>query len=110
MTNREVLKAEMAQRVPEANIDINLLKAGLNPNDQYDPTREDNRKGIDLAQAGLLFWMCTSAKSIKELDMQITQHDVDEMLKLRGVLLARWGVRDETKEDGPVITSVSDLW
>jgi len=66
-------------------------------------------KRWDLALAGLLFWICTSRKSIKELDFQVTQSDVDDWLKLRSILLKRWDVPNELDND-PVIESTSDLW
>ncbi len=110
MTNREALKAEIAQPVPVAKIDLELMKRGLDPEAVFDPLTEENLKGVDLAQAGLICWICTNRKSVKELDFQFTQHDIDDLLKLRLVLLNRWGEPDELAEQGPVITSVSDLW
>lgn len=110
MTNREALKAKIGQPIPQATIDLELVEQDLQPESEYNPKDEDNRKGMDLAQAGLIFRMCTSRKSVKELDFQFSQHDIDDLLKLRRVLLARWGVADELAEEGPTITSVSGLW
>ncbi|MFD1770876.1 DUF6706 family protein [Sphingobacterium suaedae] len=110
MTNREVLKAKIAQPVPEGTIDLVLIEQGVLPDNQFDPSLEDDRKGMDLAQAGLIFWFCTNRKSVKELDFQFTQHDIDDLLKIRRVLLNRWGVPDELDTDSPTIESVSDLW
>ncbi len=110
MNNKEALQNEFGQKVPDGVLSTQLIKAGLNPDDEFDPTTGENSKMMDLALAGLLFWICTSRKSIKELDFQVTQNDVDDWLKLRSILLKRWGVPDELNDEGPVIESMSDLW
>ncbi|MCY4781439.1 hypothetical protein ORI89_17400 [Sphingobacterium sp. UT-1RO-CII-1] len=110
MTNRGALQAKIGQRIKAASIDLVLLENGLDPATEYCPTKEENRRSIELAQAELLFLLCTNPKSVKELDYQITQHEIDQLLKLRGIILAKWGVDDGSDDDGPRITSVSDLW
>ncbi|WP_312190210.1 DUF6706 family protein [Sphingobacterium sp.] len=110
MNNKEALQFEFGQKVPDGVLSTQLIKAGLNPENDFDPTTGENSKMMDLALAGLLFWICTNRKSIKELDFQVTQNDVDDWLKLRSILLKRWGVPDELDDEGPVIESVSDLW
>lgn len=109
MTNREALQAKIGQRVKAASIDLVLLENGLNPLEEYSPTIENNRKSLELAQAELLFLLCTSPDSVKELDFHLTQRDIDKLLKLRSILLKRWGV-DDGSGDGPRIESISDLW
>ncbi len=109
MNNKETLQFEFGQKVPDGVLSTQLKKAGLNPDDEFDPTTGENSKMMDLALAGLLFWICTSRKSIKELDFQVTQSDVDDWLKLRSILLKRWDVPNELDND-PVIESMSDLW
>ncbi len=109
MNNKEALQFEFGQKVPDGVLSTQLIKAGLDPEHDFDPTTEENSKKMDLALAGLLFWICTSRKSIKELDFQVTQNDVDDWLKLRSVLLKRWDVPNELDNE-PVIVSMSDLW
>lgn len=110
MNNKEALQNEFGQRIPEGVLSVQLVKAGLNPENDFDPNVEGNAKKMDLALAGLLFWICTNRKSIKELDFQVTQNDVSEWLKLRSILLKRWDVPDELADEGPTIESTSDLW
>ncbi|MDM8174782.1 hypothetical protein QT327_10505 [Olivibacter sp. 47] len=109
MTNREALKSKIAQPVPEDTIDLNLIEQNLQPDSEYDPSSDINRKGIDLALAGLILFVCFQPKSVRELDYQITQQDVSDLLRLRSGLLARWNEEDDM--DGvAIINSISDRW
>lgn len=110
MINREALQAQLAQKVPQNTIDFNLVRQGLVPESDYRPAEKSDVRGVDLAIAGVLLWLCTNYKSVKELDFQITQHDIDDWLRLRAGLLRKHGVADEMESPGPVITSISDLW
>lgn len=107
MTNREALQAQIAQSVPQATIELKLAEQGLNPADDYIPTDEANRKGIDLALAGIILYICLSPESVKELDYQLTQRDIEGLMRLRGTLLSKW---DEPDPYGVAqITDISDL-
>lgn len=109
MTNREALSIKIAQPVPSDTIDLNLFEQNLQPESEYDPTSEINRKGIDLALAGLILFVCFQPKSVKELDYQITQQEAKDLLAIRSGLLKKWDVEDEM--DGvATITSISDRW
>lgn len=110
MNNKEALQFEFGQKVPDGVLSVQLKKAGLDPEQDFDPDADGNVKKMDLALAGLLFWVSTKANSIKELDLQITQNKVDEWLKLRSIILKRWGVPNELDEEEPEIESTSDLW
>lgn len=109
MTNREALQAELSVRVPSNTIDLNLGKQKLDPAAIYDPESDENQRGIDLALAGLILFICLSPKSLKELDLQLTNQDVKDLLLVRSGLLKKHGVDDEMSQE-PTIESVSDLW
>lgn len=109
MTNQEVLLSKINLSVSPASVKTALLDQELDPNQEYNPKEIENRRAIDLALAALILVISLSPKSVKELDFQITQHDIDQLFKLRKGLLKRWGIEDEM-DDSATITSVSDLW
>lgn len=109
MTNKEALQAELSVRVPLNTIEMNLRKQGVDPAAEYDPENDEDQRGIDLALAGLILFICLSPKSIKELDFMITNQDVKDLLLLRSGLLKKHGVDDEMSQE-PTIESISDLW
>lgn len=109
MTNREALQAQIQLRVPPVTLDLNLVKNGVDPDAEFKPLDTENVRGIDLALAGLILFICLSPKSIKELDFAITQQDVKDLLALRSGLLKKHGVDDEMSQE-PTIISISDRW
>lgn len=109
MTNREALISKIGIPVKPSSVTTALTDEGINPDGEYLPITEEGRRGIDLALAALILVLSLSPESVKELDYQITSRSIDGLLNIRKGLLKRWGVKDEM-DDGPVITSVSDLW
>lgn len=109
MTNREALQAELSVRVPSNTIDLNLVKQNLDPEATFDPESDENQKGIDLALAGLILFICLSPKSLKELDLQLTNQNVKDLLLLRAGLLRKHGLDDEMSQESEII-SISDRW
>lgn len=107
-TTREVLQSKIGQSVPQATLDTALAERGLNPADEYVPSDETQRKAMDLSHADILLYVCTLPQSVKELDYQLTQHDIDGLLRLRTGLLAKWDEPD-TFGVAAVITDISDL-
>jgi len=110
MTNREALLGGMND-IPVKDISVSkvLLDQGINPDTEYQPNDNENRRGVDLALAALILVISLSNKSIKQLDFQITQHDIDQLLILRNGILRKWDVDDEMEESA-TITDISDLW
>lgn len=109
MTNREALQAQIQLRVPPVTLDLNLVKNGVEPDAEFKPDNTDNVRGIDLALAGLILFICLSPKSIKELDFMITNQEVKDLLAFRAGILKRYGVDDEMSQDAE-ITNISDRW
>lgn len=107
-TNREVLQSKVSQRVPQVTLDTVLAERGLNPSGDYDPQVEEQRKAMDLSHADVILYLCTLPKSVKELDYQLTQHDIDALLRLRTGLLDKWEEPD-TFGVAAKITDISDL-
>lgn len=110
MIIREALKAKVSIPAKQNTIDLILTENGLVPEDEYNPADETARRNMDLSQAGLILWICTNPKSVKELDYQITQQDISDLLILRAGILKRWGVDYEFADEGPTIQIISDLW
>lgn len=108
MTNREALSSKISQHVPQETIDLVIAERGLIPGDQYNPTERENRKAMDLSLADIMLFLCTQPHSVRELDYQLTQQDVDNLLRLRGGLLAKWEEPDEFGTAAQ-ITDISDL-
>lgn len=93
MTNIEVIKSRVAQPIPSITLENALINQELNPSDQYD-TR--NNKSIDIALIDCLFYLCTNPQSVKELDYSITQHTIDDWLKLISFLCSKHNLPDPT--------------
>lgn len=93
MTFKEALQAqsEFITNVSDGVLDFHLSEFDLVGSDEY---TNESRKELDLAFAGLILFLSTQAKSIRELDWQITQQDIGDLLKVRSSLLAKWGVSD----------------
>lgn len=106
MTNKEALLAQSStlQNVTDASINFYLEEQSLNGSGTYVSA---NRQQIDMALAGLLFVLCTSPKSVSELDFTLTQQDVSSLLKLRSSLFAKWDVIDPAAKQRPTITGRS---
>lgn len=109
MTNQEALQSKINFAIKPVSVQTALMDQEIDPSGEYNPSDKDNRKAVDLALAALILVVCTSPKSIKELDFQIAQHDVDQLLLLRSVILRKHGEPDEL-DNSPKIISISDLW
>lgn len=67
----------------------------------------DNTKPVEVALAGLILTIAMSPKSVKELDYQVTEHDMDDLLKLRLIIIKRYGLPDELAEKEDSVTGRS---
>lgn len=110
MTNREALLSGIND-IPVKDISVTkvLLDQDIDPEGEYEPKSIDNKRAVDLALAALILVISLSNKSIKELDFQITQHDINQLLILRNGILRKWNVEDEMEQKA-TITDISDLW
>jgi hypothetical protein len=93
MTNLKALQAELNRSLPAITLELALLKAGLEATAEY--AVPDNIKPVEIALAGLICTIALAPKSVKELDYQVTEHDMEDMLKLRSIILIRYGLPDE---------------
>ena len=107
-TSSEVLQSKIGQSVPQATLDTALAERGLNPAEDDVPSDENQRTAMDLSQADVILYICSLPQSVKELDYQLTQHDIDGLLRLRTGLLAKWDEPD-TFGVAAQITDISDL-
>lgn len=95
---KEVLTASMGYKFPNATIEMALTENGLNPNDERDANDGDQNKAMDMSRASLIDFLITLPKSVRELDYQITQQDVDALLSMRKRLLSKWGASEPSGE------------
>jgi hypothetical protein len=105
MTNLQALQAKLNRKLPEVTLELALLENGLNKDVLY--TIPDNIKPVEVALAGLIYTIAVSPKSVKELDYQVTEHDMEDLLKLRLVIINRYGLVDELAEKENTVTGRS---
>lgn len=109
MTNKEALQAQISNYpLRESSVELALLNVGVVATGEYVP--ENDREGVETALAGLIFIMCTSLKSVSELDYSLTTQDVSDLLLLRSILLKRWNLPDETAYTGAIIQDGTYHW
>ncbi|AMQ00935.1 hypothetical protein AY601_4084 [Pedobacter cryoconitis] len=105
MTNLKALQAELNRPMPEITLELALLKNNLDADATY--VVPDNIKPVEVALAGLILTIAMSPKSVKELDYQVTEHDMDDLLKLRLIIIKRYGLVDELAEKENTVTGRS---
>jgi hypothetical protein len=105
MTNLQALQAELNRPLPAMALELALLKAGLDASETY--LIPDNIKPVEIALAGLVFSIALAPKSVKELDYQVTEHDMNDLLKLRSIILVRYGLPDELAPQEDTINGAS---
>lgn len=93
MTNKEALQAQSSfiKNISDGILDFHLNEFNLVGSEVY---TAESRKNLDQAFAGLILFISTQPKSIRELDWQITNQDVADLLKIRRALLAKWDIPD----------------
>lgn len=101
---KEVLVSSMGFKFPDATVEMMLAENGLDPVAEREPQNQDQTKALDLSRVGLIDFLLTRPKSVKELDYQLTQQDATALEALRRRLLLRWGI-DET----PVTSGFVDI-
>jgi hypothetical protein len=55
----------------------------------------------------LIYTIALAPKNVKELDYQVTDHDMDDMLKLRSVILKRYNLPDELAPEENTVNGAS---
>lgn len=105
MTIREVLVSKLGVKVPDSTVESVLIERELDGDVEFDVSKQ---KSVDLATADLLLFVITQPKSVRELDYLLTQQDADALLKLRKMLLAKWGEEDPDIEGS--FQNLSDRW
>lgn len=108
MTNKGALQAQINFPLKDSSIELALLNASVNPDLEYIP--EDSQKGVETALAGLILIIATSPKSVSELDYSVSAQDMDDLLKLRSLILNRYNLPDELAYRGSIIQDASNLW
>jgi len=105
MTNLQALQAKLNRKLPEIALELALQENGLTTAAEYNAVT--NIKPVEVSLAGLILAIAMSPKSVKELDYQVTQHDMDDLLKLRSIILIRYGLPDELAEKENTVTGRS---
>jgi hypothetical protein len=105
MTNLQALQAKLNRNLPVMTLELALLENGLEAANEYHP--KDNIQAVEVSLAGLILAIAMSPKSVKELDYQVTQHDMDDLLKLRLIIINRYGLPDELAEKENTVTGRS---
>ncbi len=105
MTIREVLVSKLGVKVPDSTVESVLIERELDGDVEFDVSKQ---KSVDLATADLLLFVITQPKSVRELDYLLTKQDADALLKLRKMLLAKWGEEDPDIEGS--FQNLSDRW
>lgn len=93
MTNLQALQAKLNRSLPEITLELALQEEGLEATAEY--VAADNKRPVEIALAGLIYAIALAPKSVKELDYQVTEHDMNDLLKLRSIILVRYGLPDE---------------
>jgi len=97
---KEVLISSMGYKFTDATVETVLVENGLNANDVRLPLDKDQTKALDLSRVGLIDFLLTLPKSVKELDFQMTQQDAEALENLRRRLLLRYGIDEVTSDSG----------
>ena len=105
MTNLKALQAKLNRNLPEIALELALQENGLVATAAYNAVTDI--KPVEVSLAGLILAIAMSPKSVKELDYQVTQHDMDDLLKLRSIILIRYGLPDELAEKENTVTGRS---
>lgn len=95
---KEVIVSMIGYKIPDATVDNIIKEHGLNPSDVRDTAIEEQTKAMDLSRAGLIDFLITLPKTVRELDYQVTQQDADALADVRRRILAKHGI----VEDGGV--------
>lgn len=105
MTNLQALQGKINRPLPALTLELALLEANLDSTADY--VVPDNVMPVEIAIAGLIYTIALAPKSVKELDYQVTEHDMNDLLKLRSIILIRYGLPDELAEKENTITGAS---
>ncbi len=97
---KEVLVSSMGYKFPDATVITILEEHGLAEDAPRDTNDKDQTKALDLSRAGLIDFLLTQPKSVKELDYQLTQQDAAALEALRRRLLWKWGIDEEPSDSG----------
>ena len=103
ITKKLALQATVNYLIPDESLEKALIDNDLVGTETYSKA---DAKSIDLCGAGLILFVLTSA-NVSEGGYSISISDREGLLKTRSLLLAKWGVPDNT---APKITDVSNLW
>lgn len=105
MTNLQALRAELNRDMPEMMLELALLKVKLDSSATY--VVPDSVQPVETALAGLILTIALAPKSVKELDYQVTEQELSELLKIRSIILKRYGLPDELAPQENTITGSS---
>lgn len=105
MTNLQALQAKLNRSLPALTLELALLEGGLDSATEY--VVPDNVMPVEIAIAGLIYTIALAPKIVKELDYQVTEHDMNDLLKLRSIILIRYGLPDELAEKESTVTGAS---
>lgn len=89
--------------LPSDRVEKSLTDFGLNGDADYSKNFE---KDLDLCLSGLILTICTSG-SVSEGGYSLSVNDKEALLKIRSLLLTKWGVNDNSD---PLIEDATGLW
>lgn len=107
MTNLEALQSVIGSNYPfDENIyQKALVDQDINPDDSYS---SENKKGIDLAFAGILLSVIVSV-DIQEGGYKVTNADRNALIKILNSIYQRWDLPPFVDDQNPVLQSIN-LW
>lgn len=104
-TNLQALQAKLNRSLPAIALELALQEEGLEATADY--VAADNKRPVEIALAGLIYTVALAPKSVRELDYQVTEHDLDGLLKLRQIIIVRYGLVDELAPKDNTINGAS---
>lgn len=107
MTNREALLAQIDYPLKSTAVDLALLNQGIEGDAEY---TVEQKQAVETALAGLILIVATSPKSVSELDYSLSKDSVDDLLKLRSLILKRYDLPDELACTGATIHDATHFW
>lgn len=94
MTNLEILQGSAALNYPidEETFKANLIKNGLQPDDEFDVA---NQRGLDLAISDLALTLIFSVKKLSDDGYTVELQDINSLWNLRWFYRNKWGLPDD---------------
>jgi len=93
---KEVIVSMIGYKIPDATVENIIKEHGLDPGDARVVSNSEQTKAMDLSRAGIIDFLITLPKTVRELDYQVTQQDADALADLRKRILTRHGILEDS--------------